>query len=236
MESFRPQRSLGSDRFLVPFSRPDPGDGVGVEFDEDEVFCTGSESPEPDQPPRAQFSSQNFSPETSSRPISFSRNSGGGFRRMQERNFGVLAALPEEEKKVSLLQRKPSISSSSSATISPSSPPSSARLIPAIPKPKPEFSLSLPGGKIHHQSAPVNVPVVPQRLRNAVGNLADVDRMVDEGDEEEMLPPHEIVARALGRGSPMTTFSVLEGAGRTLKGRDLRRVRNAVWRQTGFLD
>jgi hypothetical protein len=29
---------------------------------------------------------------------------------------------------------------------------------------------------------------------------------------------------------------VLEGAGRTLKGRDLRQVRNAVWRKTGLLD
>jgi hypothetical protein len=29
---------------------------------------------------------------------------------------------------------------------------------------------------------------------------------------------------------------VLEGVGRTLKGRDLRQVRNAIWRQTGFLD
>ena len=55
-------------------------------------------------------------------------------------------------------------------------------------------------------------------------------------DDEEMLPPHEMVARARARESPMTTFSVLEGAGRTLKGRDLRQVRNAVWRKTGFLD
>uniref|UniRef100_A0A0D3FYH8 Uncharacterized protein n=1 Tax=Oryza barthii TaxID=65489 RepID=A0A0D3FYH8_9ORYZ len=30
--------------------------------------------------------------------------------------------------------------------------------------------------------------------------------------------------------------TMMEGAGRTLKGRDLRRVRNAVWRTTGFLD
>jgi hypothetical protein len=29
---------------------------------------------------------------------------------------------------------------------------------------------------------------------------------------------------------------MLEGAGRTLKGRDLRRVRDAVLRQTGWLD
>lgn len=53
------------------------------------------------------------------------------------------------------------------------------------------------------------------------------------GDDEmeEMVPPHVIVAR-----SHMTSFSVLEGAGRTLKGRDLRRVRNAVLQKTGFLD
>ncbi|CAN4121319.1 unnamed protein product [Withania somnifera] len=55
-----------------------------------------------------------------------------------------------------------------------------------------------------------------------------------EIDDDEMLPPHEIVARGSAR-SPKTTFSMLEGAGRTLKGRDLRRVRNAIFRQTGFL-
>ncbi|KAE9593119.1 putative senescence regulator S40 [Lupinus albus] len=57
----------------------------------------------------------------------------------------------------------------------------------------------------------------------------------EEEQEEEMLPPHEIVARNSAQ-SPMLACSVLEGAGRTLKGRDLRRVRNAVWRQIGFLD
>jgi hypothetical protein len=45
-----------------------------------------------------------------------------------------------------------------------------------------------------------------------------------------VVPPHEIVARRAAAHS-----SVLEGAGRTLKGRDLRRVRNAVLRRTGFL-
>lgn len=57
----------------------------------------------------------------------------------------------------------------------------------------------------------------------------------DEEEEEEMLPPHEIVARNSAK-SPMLSCSVLEGVGRTLKGRDLRRVRNSVWRQIGFLD
>ncbi|KAF7805720.1 Senescence regulator [Senna tora] len=45
------------------------------------------------------------------------------------------------------------------------------------------------------------------------------------------MPPHVMVARKSAQ-----TCSVLEGAGRTLKGRDLRMVRNAVWRQTGFID
>ncbi|KAL8215279.1 hypothetical protein R6Q57_004728 [Mikania cordata] len=81
------------------------------------------------------------------------------------------------------------------------------------------------------QSAQVNVPVFARKART-VGELADVD-IGNDDDEEEMLPPHEIVARG---SSPHTTFSVLEGAGRTLKGRDLRLVRNAVWRKTGFLD
>lgn len=57
----------------------------------------------------------------------------------------------------------------------------------------------------------------------------------DDDDDGEMLPPHEIVARQLAK-SPMLSCSVLEGAGRTLKGRDLRQVRNAVFRQTGFID
>jgi hypothetical protein len=54
-----------------------------------------------------------------------------------------------------------------------------------------------------------------------------------------MLPPHEMVARASagsGYGAPGKPSSMLEGAGRTLKDRDLSRVRNAVLRQTGFLD
>lgn len=69
--------------------------------------------------------------------------------------------------------------------------------------------------------------------RRKFDELAIVDDDID--DDDEMLPPHEIVARASGV-SHKTTSSVLEGIGRTLKGRDLRQVRNAVWRQTGFLD
>lgn len=82
----------------------------------------------------------------------------------------------------------------------------------------------------------MNVPLMPFR---ADGVSATLDRDVREHgdvDEDQMMPPHEIVARAASKESPMTTFSMLEGFGRTLKGKDLRMVRNAVWRQTGFQD
>jgi hypothetical protein len=70
------------------------------------------------------------------------------------------------------------------------------------------------------RSAPVRIPSEAQRGRWAQAG----------GGEEPALPPHEIVARRAAAHS-----SVLEGAGRTLKGRDLRRVRNAVLRRTGLL-
>ncbi|WOG92753.1 hypothetical protein DCAR_0312028 [Daucus carota subsp. sativus] len=83
-------------------------------------------------------------------------------------------------------------------------------------------------GAKFHQSAPMNVPVWPKKETRAK-NFDEIEEEEDEGDEE-MIPPHEIVARS------HVTFSVFEGVGRTLKGRDLRRVRNAVFQQTGFLD
>lgn len=95
---------------------------------------------------------------------------------------------------------------------------------------------SMPTRKFFQQSAPVKVPIMPPSRfprRRDVDELAVLDD--DNDDGEELLPPHEIVARGSGV-SPRTTFSVLEGVGRTLKGRDLRQVRNAVLRQTGFLD
>jgi hypothetical protein len=49
------------------------------------------------------------------------------------------------------------------------------------------------------------------------------------GGGAEMVPPHELAWR--GRAASM---SVHEGIGRTLKGRDLSRVRDAVWKKTGF--
>ncbi|KAI3768978.1 hypothetical protein L6452_00074 [Arctium lappa] len=57
----------------------------------------------------------------------------------------------------------------------------------------------------------------------------------DDDDNGNMMPPHEWIAQKLAR-SQISSFSVCEGAGRTLKGRDLSRVRNAVLTRTGFLE
>ncbi|KAK1581952.1 hypothetical protein Q3G72_010522 [Acer saccharum] len=57
----------------------------------------------------------------------------------------------------------------------------------------------------------------------------------DDDEDEYKIPPHELIARRLAR-SQISSFSVVEGAGRTLKGRDLSKVRNAVLTRTGFLE
>ncbi|KAH9659844.1 senescence regulator s40-related [Citrus sinensis] len=116
-------------------------------------------------------------------------------------NFGILAALPESPTHCC---HKASVSTS--------------RAIPGIPKPPQQQQRERsPFGKLKYQSAPVNVPVLAKAMRNR-RYFDDVDED-DEGDNEMVLPPHEIVARA---NTPVVSCSVLEGVGRTLKGRDLR--------------
>ncbi|XP_042510748.1 uncharacterized protein LOC122086106 [Macadamia integrifolia] len=233
VSAFRHDKSPSSERFLELFSQPisenGSGDvaGAGDELDEDDVFWTGDFS-EPKR--KHQFDHPSI--------ITARRNNSMGFRKPD--NFGILAALPEVDNKRTFgdrqfLYRKASVSPSPSSSSSSTS--SSSRMIPTIPKPpqsimERERSMSVPAGKFH-QSAPVNVPVMPKWAASG-RNRAVLDEDDDKG-EDEMLPPHEIVARGSARSS-MTTFSVLEGVGRTLKGRDLRQVRNAVWRKTGFLD
>ncbi|KAG6416491.1 hypothetical protein SASPL_123921 [Salvia splendens] len=58
----------------------------------------------------------------------------------------------------------------------------------------------------------------------------------DDGDgDDEMLPPHEYLARRVA-STQIASFSMCEGVGRTLKGRDLRNLRNAILTKTGFLE
>ncbi|XP_060176546.1 protein S40-4-like [Lycium barbarum] len=84
-------------------------------------------------------------------------------------------------------------------------------------------------------SLPVKVPDWSEILGNEYENcLKETNYNVrdnDDFDEDNRIPPHEYLAR-----TRMASFSVQEGMGRTLKGRDLSRVRNAIWKQTGFED
>jgi len=108
----------------------------------------------------------------------------------------------------------------------------SPRMIPRIGGSSSEAVL-----RHQHQSAPVNVPDWSKILgadHRKEQNLYAVDvDMDDEDEEDEKLPPHEYLAREHARCGSFATASVLQGVG--LKGRDMSRVRNAVWRQTGFL-
>ncbi|KAL4339249.1 hypothetical protein GQ457_08G019410 [Hibiscus cannabinus] len=82
-------------------------------------------------------------------------------------------------------------------------------------------------------SLPLNIPDWSKILK---AEYREHDKTVedavgDDDDDDGRVPPHEYLARRRG-----ASFSVHEGIGRTLKGRDLRRVRNAVWKKTGFED
>ncbi|EES01798.1 hypothetical protein SORBI_3003G365400 [Sorghum bicolor] len=207
MDRARHRSSLSSERFLGSFVRPAAAG--------EQSASTAFELDEDDL-----FSAGSGSPEPPQpvrRPLILSSvrpANPSPLPRLRRPPEGILDALPERRR-----SPPPSSSSTSSSPASPAAAP--ARMIPAVPRPAPYMP----------QSLPVNVPVARLRKPPVVMVMGEA-----EDEDDEMLPPHEMVARARARESPMTTFSVLEGAGRTLKGRDLRQVRNAVWRRTGFLD
>ncbi|CAD5316038.1 unnamed protein product [Arabidopsis thaliana] len=87
-------------------------------------------------------------------------------------------------------------------------------------------------------SAPVNVPDWSKIYRvDSVESIHELDDEDDEDEESGMMPPHEYLAKSQARRSRKIGgggASVFDGVGRTLKGRELRRVRDAIWSQTGF--
>lgn len=105
----------------------------------------------------------------------------------------------------------------------------------------------------HSSSLPVDVPdwskiLMGEYRKGGGGYNGDYDDGVEyerfEGDDERgdagrgrkgTVPPHEFLARQAAK-SARVACSVHEGVGRTLKGRDLSRVRNAIWEKTGFQD
>ncbi|XVF68581.1 hypothetical protein PTKIN_Ptkin11bG0013600 [Pterospermum kingtungense] len=87
-------------------------------------------------------------------------------------------------------------------------------------------------------SLPVNIPDWSKILKDEYRD----NRRKSESDDDDVegddwsegggrVPPHEFLAR-----TRMASLSVHEGIGRTLKGRDLRKVRNAIFEKTGFQD
>ncbi|XP_071739765.1 protein S40-1-like [Rutidosis leptorrhynchoides] len=55
----------------------------------------------------------------------------------------------------------------------------------------------------------------------------------DRQEDELIVPPHVILERRMAR---KVAFSLCSGNGRTLKGRDLRQVRDSILKMTGFLE
>lgn len=103
-------------------------------------------------------------------------------------------------------------------------------------------------GTPHQSSAPMNIPdwskiyrksngmVGGSSFSSGSGSYGPRDMEEGEGEEEDgMVPPHEWIARKLAR-TQISSSSMCEGMGRTLKGRDLSKVRNAILTKTGFLE
>ncbi|KAI3753960.1 hypothetical protein L2E82_26025 [Cichorium intybus] len=127
-------------------------------------------------------------------------------------------------------------SSSSSFTSRSISLPTAARMIPRPGTNNPDMEFRTP----QQQSAPVSIPdwsKIYGKSKSSSRNSPWLEYGGDDDDDdnENMMPPHEWIAQKLAR-SQISSFSVCEGAGRTLKGRDLSRVRDAVLIKTGFLE
>uniref|UniRef100_A0A0A9DL66 Senescence regulator n=1 Tax=Arundo donax TaxID=35708 RepID=A0A0A9DL66_ARUDO len=135
-------------------------------------------------------------------------------------------------------------SSSSSAFLSSTADPYAWSPPVAAPsKPKPR-GIDGAGGGQGPASVPVNIPDWSKILgAEYAGSCSGARGWAhdERGDAEDgcggggrrWVPPHEMLQC---RDRAAASFSVREGAGRTLKGRDLRRVRNAIWEKTGFQD
>ncbi|XP_051142831.1 uncharacterized protein LOC127259506 isoform X2 [Andrographis paniculata] len=216
-----PRASRSSDRFLgivgpQPLSAASP-----VELSEQDIFNTPSGS----SPPSPTYSGSRSPNSTRSAPQTHRRG-----------QYGILAALNDNLRARSgsgygirpVFNHKASTSASlsSSSSNSPATTSATSRMmIPRRHPPPPPVDRT----RLRHQSAPVNVPVMPPAMMRRARDLENVlSEKEGEDDEEEktngvILPPHEMLA---ARYSPILSSSVLEGAGRTLKGRDLRQLKS----------
>ncbi|MBA0676190.1 hypothetical protein Goari_017691 [Gossypium aridum] len=195
---------------------------------------------------------------------SYSRQGSGVWRSLRDGDFeeeDVWAVLKERKDSTNKLGQQ-SIESSVPVR---RHLPSAARMIPGTFSTinnssnigSSSSSSSQEANGVKQQSAPVNIPDWSNISRNkskkgpnglwhdhddgdgdgVLVGFADSDYDDDDDDDEynSKLPPHEFLAKRLAR-SQISSFSVFEGVGRKLKGRDLRKVRNAVLTKTGFLE
>lgn len=200
-------------------SSTNPTDSQENEFTEQDIFSSSSD----------------FSSSESSSALHTPTSAAASFQPQPHfiNQPGILAALPfqPESDARSVFNHKASpVSASPESGTSPVSLSSCARMIIRNRPPQRH--------KLFQQSAPVNIPILSEAMRRS-REARLFDDVVDDSDDEDdqyragSMPPHLIVG---SKTEPMITFSVLEGVGRTLKGRDLTRVRNAVFERTGFED
>lgn len=180
--------------------------------------------------------------------------SGGRGRSMRGEDFDeedVWAVVKDREDSSPKMRKSKDFSSDSSSSSS------SAWRLPTAPRGirRGNNTSSHEVKLVHHSSAPMNIPDWSKIYRknsrarpwvddvedgNDAGNthqiyVHDDDDDDDGGEDDDIVPPHEWIARKLA-SSQISSFSVCEGIGRTLKGRDLSKVRNAVLTKTGFLE
>lgn len=101
---------------------------------------------------------------------------------------------------------------------------STKTLHPSEPRMIPERQRIEGMAPMRQHSAPLNVPDW------SMVHMTKKTKKVDEDDDN--VSPEEY----FGRRSRSSSSSVMEGVGRKLKGRDLSKVRNAILKQTGFLE
>ncbi|XP_047331509.1 uncharacterized protein LOC124935091 [Impatiens glandulifera] len=83
-------------------------------------------------------------------------------------------------------------------------------------------------------SFPVRIPETSVRQNCSwPTNFPAREDEIDGGGE--IVPPHLIIGQRVVSSEKMA-FSVCSGYGRTLKGRELRHVRNTILKMTGFLE
>lgn len=97
-----------------------------------------------------------------------------------------------------------------------------------------------PAGSSSPSAAPIVIPVAAVKRRPSSSSWAAEDYYGDDDDDEAaaaFVPPHVALEARWRLSEGRAAASMCEGGlGRTLKGRDLQSVRDAVLRMTGFIE